>query len=92
MNFSSHVLDKSVPQWKHQNLEYDKLKKAIMRHTRLETLDAMFKEQFQNINLFVSLKIKEISTRIMSVEASFDTTTNNAEGTFKFQDRILSCE
>lgn len=36
----------------------------------LNQCSVAFDQEFQNVNLFVSLKIKEISTRILSVESS----------------------
>ena len=86
MKFGSQILDKSVPEWKLNNVDYNRLKDAIRTATTFKPdkqantdisldpelckLRSLFLSQFQNINMFVSLKIKEISTRLVSIEST----------------------
>ena len=71
MSFSSQILDKSVPEWKHDNIDYDKIKQVIKSHKNdKQLLVDTFSEQFEIVNIFLSLKIKEISTKILSIESS----------------------
>ncbi|CAI6426872.1 ASN_HP2_G0009100.mRNA.1.CDS.1 [Saccharomyces cerevisiae] len=84
MKFEDRILNKSIPEWKFYNINYEKLKVAIKKVTAydydnpndsgmeklLNQCLVAFDQEFQNVNLFVSLKIKEISTRILSVESS----------------------
>ncbi|QLQ82058.1 hypothetical protein HG537_0G03130 [Torulaspora globosa] len=80
MKFGTKILNKSVPEWKLHNIDYEKLKKAIKRATvtsvdedDVENLNKcleLFKEQFGKINVFTSLKVKEISSRLVAIEAS----------------------
>lgn len=80
MKFGNQLLSKSVPEWKLHNIDYEALKKAIKKATTLSENDKdeanlrkctiLFEEQFHNINLFVSLKVKEISSRLVSIETS----------------------
>lgn len=71
MRFSSQILDKSVPEWKHNNIDYNKIKQKIkVQKADKESLVKTFNDQFEIVNIFVSLKIKEISTRIVSIESS----------------------
>ena len=84
MKFEDRILNKSIPEWKFYNINYEKLKVAIKKVTAydydnpndsgmeklLNQCSVAFDQEFQNVNLFVSLKIKEISTRILSVESS----------------------
>lgn len=84
MKFEDRILNKSVPEWKFYNINYEKLKLVIkkvttydhhnLKDTSIEKLlcqcTVAFNCEFQNVNLFVSLKIKEISTRILSIESS----------------------
>lgn len=86
MKFGSQILDKSVPEWKLNNIDYNRLKDAIRTATTFKPdkqantdisldpelckLRSLFLSQFQNINMFVSLKIKEISTRLVSIEST----------------------
>ncbi|CAB4255727.1 similar to Saccharomyces cerevisiae YDR089W Protein of unknown function [Maudiozyma barnettii] len=79
MKFGTQILDKSVPQWRHNNIDYQKLKISIKKATtesgdeetdkiNLIRCSNLFLEQFNSINLFTSLKIKEISSKIISIE------------------------
>ena len=79
MKFGTQILDKSVPQWRHNNIDYQKLKIAIKKATtesgneendkiNLIRCTNLFLEQFNSVNLFTSLKIKEISSKIISIE------------------------
>lgn len=79
MKFGTQILDKSVPQWRHNNIDYQKLKIAIKKATtdsgdeendkiNLIRCTNLFLEQFNSVNLFSSLKIKEISSKIISIE------------------------
>ena len=78
MKFAKLILDKSVPEWKYNNIDYETLKISIKVATtvskddekNLLKLTNLFKEQFQNVNLFTSLKVKELSTRLVSIESS----------------------
>ncbi|CCE62017.1 hypothetical protein TPHA_0B03470 [Tetrapisispora phaffii CBS 4417] len=78
MKFASLILDKSVPEWKYNNIDYTKLKIAIKKATTpngnenhyLDNLSKLFKEQIKNVNIFTSLKIKELSNRIVLLESS----------------------
>lgn len=77
MKFGTKILNKSVPEWKLHNIDYEKLKKAIKRATvssgdgsDLEKCRELFREQFGSINVFTSLKVKEISSRLIAIEAS----------------------
>lgn len=84
MKFGTLILNKSVPEWKYYNIDYNKLKYFIKQITsepglaknrdnfehEIITLGELFKEQFQNVNLFVSMKIKEITTKLFSIENS----------------------
>lgn len=80
MKFGTKILNKSVPEWKLHNIDYEKLKKAIKRATvlspggddkqNLEDCTELFKDQFASINVFTSLKVKEISSRLVAIEAS----------------------
>ncbi|QHS72307.1 Vtc5p SPAR_D03060 [Saccharomyces paradoxus] len=84
MKFEDRILNKSIPEWKFYNINYEKLKLVIKKVTTydhdnsndsgieklLSQCAVAFDHEFQNVNLFVSLKIKEISTRILSVESS----------------------
>lgn len=86
MKFGTQILDKSVPEWKLNNIDYQQLKVAIkkctsVRDTRepfepkrlkddpeLYSLKKMFQSQLQMVNVFISMKLKECSTRIVSIE------------------------
>lgn len=79
MKFGSQILDKSVTQWRHNNIDYQKLKVAIKKATtdglngeadqiNLKRCTILFLEQFNSVNLFTSLKIKEISSKIIGIE------------------------
>ncbi|EDO17087.1 hypothetical protein Kpol_1025p6 [Vanderwaltozyma polyspora DSM 70294] len=78
MKFAQSILDKSVPEWKFNNIDYEKLKKLIKEATtasdndtkNLNKLASSFKEQLENVNLFTSMKVKELSTRLVSIESS----------------------
>lgn len=71
MSFNSLILDKSVPEWRHNNIDYDKIKQAIISHRDdKQLLIDVFNEQLEIANIFLSLKIKEISTKILSIESS----------------------
>lgn len=101
MKFGTQILDKSVPEWRHNNINYRKLKLAIKDATRqndstedlssfpvieeekLRRLEVLFKEQFQIVNIFISLKIKEISSRIISIESLY---IKYSQQTFKTDD------
>ncbi|EHN03188.1 YDR089W-like protein [Saccharomyces cerevisiae x Saccharomyces kudriavzevii VIN7] len=84
MKFEDRILNKSNPGWKFYNINYEKLKLVIRKvatydqytstdsgiEKLLSQCAVAFDNEFQNVNLFVSLKIKEISTRILSIESS----------------------
>ena len=79
MKFGTQILDKSVPQWRHNNIDYQKLKTVIKKATTKFPQDEtnkinlikctnLFLEQFNSVNLFTSLKIKQISSKIVGIE------------------------
>lgn len=87
MKFGTQILDKSVPEWKLHNIDYQQLKVGIRRCTtvregqdpefrpnsieddpELRSLKKLFRSQFEMINVFISMKLKECSTRIVSIE------------------------
>ncbi|CDO96074.1 unnamed protein product [Kluyveromyces dobzhanskii CBS 2104] len=87
MKFGTQILDKSVPEWKLHNIDYQQLKTGIRRCTtvradqeaqfapstveedpELRSLRRLFRSQFEMVNVFVSMKLKECSTRIVSIE------------------------
>ncbi|KAG0672826.1 hypothetical protein C6P41_003909 [Kluyveromyces marxianus] len=83
MKFGSQILVKSVPEWKLNNIDYQQLKTGIKKCTtvrenfhpanaeedpELRSLEKLFRSQFEMINVFVSMKLKECSTRIVSIE------------------------
>lgn len=80
MKFGNKILAKSVPEWKLNNIDYEKLKKAIKRATtestdglddsNLQECTRLFKEQFNHVNVFTSLKVKEITSRLVGIESS----------------------
>ncbi|SCU90463.1 LADA_0F04258g1_1 [Lachancea dasiensis] len=86
MKFGSKIQDKSVPEWRLNNIDYKALKEAVKQATtfradkehteswqadqELQTLRKTLQEEFGRINAFVSLKVKEASTRLVSVESS----------------------
>lgn len=80
MKFGNKILAKSVPEWKLNNIDYEKLKKAIKRATtksgdgsdgeNLEQCTQLFRDQFNHVNVFTSLKVKEISSRLVGIETS----------------------
>ncbi|EJS44290.1 YDR089W [Saccharomyces arboricola H-6] len=84
MKFEDSILNKSTPDWKFYNINYEKLKVEIKKvitsvqnnsngsgiENLLSQCTVAFEHEFQDVNLFVSLKIKEISTRILSIESS----------------------
>lgn len=71
MSFSSLICDKSVPEWTHNNIDYDKIGQIIISHKDdKQLLIHTFNEQLEIVNIFLSLKIKEISTKILSIESS----------------------
>lgn len=80
MKFGNKILAKSVPEWKLNNIDYEKLKKAIKRATtesgdgsdgeNLERCTQLFREQFNHVNVFTSLKVKEITSRLVAIETS----------------------
>ncbi|CCF55683.1 hypothetical protein KAFR_0A02450 [Kazachstania africana CBS 2517] len=81
MKFGEQILDKSVPEWKYNNINYGKLKIAIKEATSIYTNEdenqrylsrctALFIEEFNTVNTFTCFKIKEISSRILSIESS----------------------
>ena len=80
MKFGQQLEERSVPQWRHNNIDYAQLKQAIKRATtptgnddqdsnNLDRLTALFEEQFKAVNLFTTLKVKEYSSRILGVES-----------------------
>lgn len=101
MKFGNQVLNKSVPEWKLHNIDYEKLKKAIKKATiahtdeqnekNLNRCTELFKEQFEAINLFVSLKFKEITSRLITIERSIITLKKKeaTAGNLKLQLRQL---
>ncbi|QLL34937.1 hypothetical protein HG536_0H03120 [Torulaspora globosa] len=102
MKFGTKILNKSVPEWKLHNIDYEKLKKAIKRATvtsadgndreNLENCTQLFKEQFGSINVFTSLKVKEISSRLVAIEASiinFKKRFSDAEDNRKLRSRQI---
>ncbi|CCH61470.1 hypothetical protein TBLA_0E04150 [Henningerozyma blattae CBS 6284] len=83
MKFGAQILDRSVPEWKYYNIDYNLVKNNIKRITTfdqgsnrdesgfkdsLNQLKSLFANQLQTINLFVSLKLKEITNRLYSIE------------------------
>lgn len=103
MKFGNQILSKSVPEWKLHNIDYNALKKAIKKATtvsengkdeaNLNKCTILFEEQFHSINLFVSLKVKEISSRLVSIETSIINYKKRAQSksssSKKFQSRQL---
>ena len=86
MKFGSQILDKSVPDWKLNNIDYEELKKIIKQVTSKKTapnsndfegLEVSFKQNIVQINLFVSLKLKEISSKLVSIEHSITKLLDN---------------
>lgn len=80
MKFGSQILDKSVPEWKLSNIDYEELK-SIIKHITKEGkeqyslddfagLNDKFIENFNQVNLFINLKVKEISSKLVSIETS----------------------
>ena len=80
MKFGQQLEERSVPQWRHNNIDYAQLKQAIKRATtptgndeqdrsNLDKLTALFEEQFKAVNLFTTLKVREYSSRILGVES-----------------------
>lgn len=89
MKFGRQILDKSVPEWKLHNLDYQKLKNDIKRITShpvfnkanltkqhdyeviaFDGLRKLFMKEVGNINLFVSLQLKEIHSKLTSLETA----------------------
>lgn len=80
MKFGNKILNKSVPEWKLHNIDYEKLKRAIKQATvaagaaqdaaNLERCTQLFREQFTAVNVFTALKVKEISARLVAIERS----------------------
>ncbi|KAL3231365.1 hypothetical protein RNJ44_00400 [Nakaseomyces bracarensis] len=79
MKFGSQILDKSVPEWKLNNIDYEELKKIIKQITNgkgpykledFEGLTVKFTQNFNQVNLFINLKVKEISSKLVSIETS----------------------
>ncbi|CAI4037975.1 hypothetical protein SMKI_04G3120 [Saccharomyces mikatae IFO 1815] len=84
MKFEDRILNKSIPEWKFYNINYEQLKLVIKKvitydhrtssdlafEKSLSQCTVAFNHEFQNVNLFISMKIKEISTRILSIESS----------------------
>lgn len=80
MKFGSQILDKSVPEWKLNNIDYEELKKVIKQITKdgrdqfsmgdFEVLTEKFIQNFNQVNLFINLKVKEISSKLVSIETS----------------------
>lgn len=84
MKFGTQILDKSVPAWKLNNIDYQQLKDGIKKCTtrqdksfhpscldddkELQSLEELFRGQFRMINIFISMKLKECSSRIISIE------------------------
>ncbi|CEP63308.1 Vtc5p LALA0_S07e07184g [Lachancea lanzarotensis] len=99
MKFGSQIQDRSVPEWRLNNIDYKSLKEAVKKVTtfrpdkeitdswetdkELKWLYKIFVAQFRNINAFVSLKIKEASTRLVSVQSSIVRLQQNAAGPTK---------
>ncbi|CUS22570.1 LAQU0S06e01046g1_1 [Lachancea quebecensis] len=86
MKFGSQIHDRSVPEWRLNNIDYKYLKGAVKKATtfhpdkepaaslaedrELQGLYSAFQTQCRSVNAFTSLKIKETSTRLVSVESS----------------------
>lgn len=75
MNFDNQLLNDSIPEWKHNNIDYDLLLAIIL--TKQWPLDAKraklvenIKKQLEIVNIFVSLKVKESARMILSLESS----------------------
>ncbi|SCV00431.1 LAME_0G09670g1_1 [Lachancea meyersii CBS 8951] len=99
MKFGSQIQDRSVPEWRLNNIDYKGLKEAVKKVTtfrpdkdisgswetdkELQWLRKAFLQQFRNINAFVSLKIKEASTRLVSVQSSIVRLQRTAGGPTK---------
>ncbi|SCU87410.1 LAFA_0E06568g1_1 [Lachancea sp. 'fantastica'] len=99
MKFGSQIHDRSVPEWRLNNIDYKSLKEAVKKVTtfrpdkeetetwktdkELKWLYKVFVQEFRNINAFVSLKIKEASTRLVSVQSSIVRLQRNATGPTK---------
>ncbi|CCK71710.1 Vtc5p KNAG_0H02950 [Huiozyma naganishii CBS 8797] len=80
VHFGNALLSRSVPEWRHYNMDYDELRRHILRlenddsgavsESTASELVQLFEAQFQIINAFTALKVKEIALRIVSVETS----------------------
>lgn len=86
MKFGSQIHDRSVPEWRLNNIDYKHLKEVVKKATtlrpdkepaasleedkELQGLYRAFQTQCRSVNAFTSLKIKETSTRLVSVESS----------------------
>lgn len=85
MKFDLHILEKSVLVWRCHNLDYNRLKKVIKgievndkdrptyalidQDPDLVVIDKLFRDEFNNINVFVFLRIKEVENKLSSVES-----------------------
>lgn len=75
MTFNNQILNDSIVEWKHNNIDYNLLLAIILtKQWPIEVKKAKllenFREQLEMVNIFTSLKIKETSRRILSLESS----------------------
>lgn len=80
MKYGSELSQRSVPEWKSHNLDYDEIKHIIKRATtddakdkttEQDVLEAL-KVEFENISLFVRSKTGEIDRRIVHCQKTID--------------------
>lgn len=80
MKYGSELSQRSVPEWKSHNLDYDEIKNIIKRATtddakdpttEQHVLDAL-KNEFEHISLFVRSKTGEIDRRIIHCQKTID--------------------
>ncbi|KAG5354579.1 hypothetical protein CJU89_6352 [Yarrowia sp. B02] len=80
MKYGSELSQRSVPEWKSHNLDYDDIKQLIKRATtddakdkttEADVLEAL-KNEFEHISLFVRSKTGEIDRRIIHCQKTID--------------------
>ncbi|KAG5361621.1 hypothetical protein CJU90_3009 [Yarrowia sp. C11] len=80
MKYGSELSQRSVPEWKSHNLDYDEIKTLIKRATTDNTKDPTsethvleaLKSEFEHISLFVRSKTGEIDRRIIHCQKTID--------------------
>jgi SPX domain protein involved in polyphosphate accumulation len=79
MKFGAQLRNKSVPEWRSYNIDYNDLKQRIRITTelpnddkRVEALYLAFIEEIDHVNMFLGSKLGEVKRRMQYVESAMD--------------------